>query len=62
MRQHIHIWLIGVVCALAVLVVASIFALLDARDLGGADGARAMPSSVLIVTAPPGVRVEYMVL
>jgi hypothetical protein len=54
MRPHYHIWLIGAVCALAVLVVASIFSLLDARDPGGVGGARTTPTSVLIATAPPG--------
>ena len=54
MRAHYHIWLIGAACALAVLVVASIFSLLDARDLDGADGARTTPTSVFMATAPPG--------
>ena len=51
MRPHYHIWLIGAACALAVLVAASIFSLLDARD---PDGAYATPTSVLTTIAPPG--------
>jgi hypothetical protein len=53
MRLHYHIWLIGAICALAVLAVATIFSMLDARDLGGADGALTVPTAALIETAPP---------